>query len=122
MAYFARLTSDNEVDDVIIMPDSILSGSSQVEKEAAAMSYCQSLYATDAVFVLGSNDGSIRKNPAAIGHRFYPELDAFLPPAPYPSWVLSQEDACWIPPVPMPDLDCFWEWDEAQLAWVAPNS
>jgi hypothetical protein len=120
MAYFARLTSDGIVDQVMIMSDSIFSGSSQAEKEEAAMSYCQALYATDARFVLGSLDGSIRKNPAAIGHRYYPEPDMFMPPAPYPSWVIDPENARWTPPVPMPNLDFLWEWDEAEQAWVAP--
>jgi hypothetical protein len=122
MAYFARLTSDDVVDQVLIMPDEILSGSSQAEKEAAAMSYCQTLYQTSARFVLGSSDGSIRKNPAAIGSRFYPEADMFVPPAPYPSWILDEENAKWVAPVPFPNLDHYWVWDENQLGWVAGPS
>ena len=37
------------------------------------------------------------------------------PPQPYPSWTWNNG---WQPPVPYPDDDGFYEWDEAAQEWI----
>lgn len=43
---------------------------------------------------------------------------AFIPPQPYPSWVLNPDTALWDAPVPMPTEGGPWTWDEETLSWV----
>jgi hypothetical protein len=38
-------------------------------------------------------------------------------PQPFPSWVLDA-NAQWQAPVPMPEGDEMYSWDEASLSWV----
>ena len=67
-----------------------------------------------------------RKNYAGIGYTYNAELDAFVPPKPYESWVLNNETACWESPVgSAPALTeeevearSFYRWDEQGGAWV----
>jgi hypothetical protein len=63
-----------------------------------------------------SYNGNIRKNYASIGFSYDSELDAFIAPKPYPSWLLNQETAKWEAPIPMPDG--FYSWDEETLSWL----
>ena len=44
---------------------------------------------------------------------------AFIPPQPFPSWVLNPDTALWDAPVPMPSEGGPYVWDEGSLSWVA---
>ena len=65
-----------------------------------------------------SYNGRIRKNYAGIGYSYDESRDAFIPPQPYPSWVLDEETCQWQAPTPMPTDGKSYEWDETTLAWV----
>jgi len=65
-----------------------------------------------------SYSGSFRKNFAGIGYTYNADLDAFIPPKPYPSWVLDEATCQWKAPVPMPQDGELYEWDEAAGEWV----
>ena len=60
-----------------------------------------------------------RKNYAGIGYTYDAGRDAFIPPTPYPSWLLNEATCQWEPPVPMPDDGGLYRWDEAAGEWVA---
>ena len=59
----------------------------------------------------------LRKNYAGIGYSYDRTKDAFIPPKPYPSWVLNEETCLWGAPTPMPTDDKFYEWDETTTSW-----
>jgi hypothetical protein len=59
-----------------------------------------------------------RKNYAGIGYSYDPDRDAFIPPKPYPSWVLDEITCLWSAPTPMPDDGKRYNWDEATTSWV----
>lgn len=63
-----------------------------------------------------SYNGNIRKNYAGIGYRYDEELDAFIPPQPFPSWVLN-EDCRWQARIPYPVGDLMYSWNEEILNW-----
>ena len=72
-----------------------------------------------------ANGGTpFRYNYAGIGYTFSdaPEWaaqgGAFIPPQPFPSWVLNPETALWDAPVPMPSEGGPWAWDEGTLSWI----
>jgi hypothetical protein len=64
-----------------------------------------------------SFNGNIRKNYAGIGFTYDEELDAFIPPKPFDSWLLNEETALWNAPIPYP-IDGFeYNWNEEELDW-----
>ena len=66
-------------------------------------------------------DGTpFRKNYAGIGFTYDEARDAFIPPTPYPSWVLDEDTCLWVAPGPMPE-DGVYVWDEQAGDWVAAD-
>ena len=66
-----------------------------------------------------SNGGTpFRKNYAGIGYTYDETRDAFIPPKPYPSWLLNENTCLWEPPVPYPTGNGFYTWDEANQTWT----
>ena len=63
-----------------------------------------------------SYNGNIRRNYAGIGYRYDDELDAFIAPQPYPSWVLN-DDAQWEAPIPYPEDGVIYQWNEEIVDW-----
>jgi len=62
---------------------------------------------------------ALRKNYAGIGFTYDEERDAFIPPQPYPSWVLDEDSCLWDAPVPYPTDGELYSWDEDAGEWVA---
>ena len=61
---------------------------------------------------------ALRKNYAGVGYTYDPVRDAFIPPKPYPSWVLDDFSCQWKAPIPMPQDGHQYAWDEATQSWV----
>jgi hypothetical protein len=65
------------------------------------------------------NNNPFRYNYAGIGYTFdsnMGEHGAFIPPQPFPSWTLD-ENAQWQPPVPYPDDENLYIWNETDNSW-----
>lgn len=60
----------------------------------------------------------LRKNFARKGHTYDPDLDAFIPPCPYPSWLLDRDFCVYLPPVPYPTDGNGYNWNEDEQNWV----
>ena len=60
---------------------------------------------------------ALRKNYAGIGFSYDRERDAFIPPKPFPSWVLDGDTCLWNAPTPYPNDGLKYLWDEANLVW-----
>lgn len=62
----------------------------------------------------------LRKNYAQIGFSYNEELDAFIPPKPteFPSFIVDVETGLWTYPIPRPDGDEPWGWNESTQEWV----
>ena len=59
-----------------------------------------------------------RGNYAGIGYTYDEALDAFIPPKPYPSWVLDEQIFNWSPPIPYPEDGEEYGWDEISQSWT----
>lgn len=59
-----------------------------------------------------------RKNYAGIGFSYDSNRDAFIPPKPYPSWILNENTCCWDAPVPRPTGTHRYTWDETNQTWL----
>ncbi len=118
MAHFTRLDENNVVMQIIVVHNNELLDNG-VESEAKGIAFCQSLFGADTRWAQTSYNNNFRKRYAGIGFTFNSSLDAFVPPKPeeYPSWVLSEEIADWVPPIPRP-TDTVYKWDESIVSWV----
>lgn len=126
MAYFAELDANNMVVQVLSIPD---------EEEHRGHAYLsedlklggrweRTSYNTrggvyyDPVTKLPGAKPAFRKNYAGIGYRYDAGRDAFIPPQPYPSWVLNDTSCLWEAPVPYPQDTKDYVWDESRQAWI----
>jgi hypothetical protein len=64
-----------------------------------------------------SYSGSIRKHFAGIGFTYDKKMNAFIPPKPFPSWVLEKTTATWQPPVEYPVNGQKYKWNEELVDW-----
>jgi len=65
-----------------------------------------------------SYNGNFRKNYAGLGDTYDTTRDAFIAPQPYSSWTLNEDTCRWESPVPYPEDDKVYEWDEETTNWV----
>jgi hypothetical protein len=71
-----------------------------------------------------SYNGNYRKNYAGVGYTYNAELDAFIAPKPFESWLLDEETCLWEAPVAYPDDGERYIWDEQAKDWalIEPES
>lgn len=117
MAHFAELDANNVVLRVIVIDNKDTADAHGVEKEYIGAAFCERLFG--GTWKQTSYNGRKRKNYAGIGYTFRADIDAFVPPQPFPSWTLDA-NANWMPPISMP-TDGMYTWDEATTSWIAAN-
>lgn len=121
MAHFAELGQDNTVLQVIVVGNGSINNLPFPESEPVGVAFCQSLFGSGTNWAQTSYNASFRYNYAGIGYTFDPTPapnGAFIPPKPYPSWLLNTNIYQWEAPVPYPSDGRFYEWDEATQSWV----
>lgn len=117
MAHYALINEQNVVTLVFV-------GRDETERD------WESYYSTDTQRCLRTSYNTLggqhlnggqpfRKNFAGEGFIYDQQLDAFIPPKPWPSWTLNQTTCLWEPPIPAPDDDQWYSWDEPNQRWVA---
>lgn len=60
---------------------------------------------------------ALRKNYAGVGYSYDAGKDAFVPPQPFPSWVLDDATCLWNAPIAMPTDGKPYAWNEANQSW-----
>ena len=60
---------------------------------------------------------ALRKNYAGIGYTYDETRDAFIPPKPYPSWILDEDTCQWKAPTSYPNPAKHYIWDEDIKNW-----
>jgi hypothetical protein len=122
MAHFCQLDENNVVTQVIVVANSDTADASGVEKESIGIAFCEKLLG--GTWKQTSYNGSIRKNYAGLGYTYNTDIDAFVPPKPFASWLLNETTAQWEAPVAMPadagtgEPPKRYSWDEATTSWV----
>ena len=64
-----------------------------------------------------SYNNNFRKNYASVGDTYDRVRDAFIPPKPYPSWLLDESTCQWYPPTERPNNEIKMSWDEESTSW-----
>ena len=117
MAHFVELNNSNVVVQVIVVNNEELLDNG-VESEAKGIAFCQSLFGSTTTWKQTSYNGTIRQNYAGIGYTYDEDLDAFIPPKPFESWVLDEETCQWEAPVAYPTDGKNYYWDEPTTSWI----
>ena len=115
MAHFAKLDENNNVLAVHVVNNDVITVDGN-ESEQAGIDFLTLLHG-HTLWKQTSYNGNIRKNYAGIGYTYRADIDAFVAPHPYPSWILNDK-AQWEAPVPMPGDGKRYSWDEASLTWL----
>ena len=114
MAHYAKLDENNVVTQVVVIDNKDTADASGVEKEHIGAAFCERLFG--GTWKQTSYNGNIRKNYAGIGYTYRADIDAFVAPKPFPSWILNA-NAQWEAPVAMPTDGQMYSWDEATTSW-----
>lgn len=117
MAHFAKVNHNSLVSSVLVVSNDVIVNGEGIEDEALGQEFLAGLGMGDG-WLQCSYNGSIRKNYPGVGFTYDESRDAFIPPTPYPSWVLDEDTCLWVAPVPMPQ-DGDYTWDESAGEWVA---
>jgi hypothetical protein len=125
MAHFAQLDENNIVTQVIVVGNDDCTDANGNEVESIGVAFCQKLLGAETNWKQTSYNNSIRVRYAGIGYSYNAELDAFIAPKPFASWVLNEETADWVSPVgPAPALTeaevtalSYYTWDEENGEW-----
>jgi len=110
MAHYAYLDENNVVVTVTVGKDEI---------ELIDGLDTETYYALNTPYKVKrtSYNGKIRKNYAGIGYFYDEQRDAFIPPKPYNSWILDESTCLWVAPIPAPDNEQAYKWNETNLSW-----
>lgn len=118
MANFAQLDGSSVVLEVVVVNNDTIDNLPFPESEPIGVAFCQSLFGDGTIWKQTSYNASFRKNYAGIGFSYDPILDAFIPPQPYPSWLLNTTTCQWQAPVPYPTDGKTYRWNEPTVSWV----
>jgi hypothetical protein len=120
MAHFAKLDQNNNVIEVHCVHNNELLDENGVEQEQKGIDFLVAWSGGYPHWKQTSYNGNIRKNYAGIGYTYRQDIDAFVAPKPYASWILNA-NAQWEAPVAMPQDGQRYVWDEATTSWVAKD-
>lgn len=122
MAHYAFLNSDNIVTEVIVGLDENDLVENLNPEDFYANFKGQACKRTSYNTFAGQHKQGktpFRKNYAGIGFKYDEELDAFIPPKPFESWILNEETARWEAPIPYPQDNLIYSWNEEMGDWEA---
>ena len=128
MAHFAKVDDNNIVLNVHVVDNKHLLNAQGVEDENLGITYLNSVHGTGWTWVQtsfhtagGQHDlggTPIRKNFAGIGDTYDEVRDAFIPPKPYPSWILNEDTCQWEAPTAKPfEPGTYYDWNEGTTSW-----
>lgn len=106
MAHFAEINENNVVIRVLV-----------TDNDLPNEGYDWLIQNLGGTWIQTSYNSTIRKNYAGIGFTYDEGRDSFIPPKPYPSWLLNEDTCHWEAPIPYPDDDLMYQWDEEQGDW-----
>ena len=142
MAHFAKLDSNNIVEQVIVVNNDDIKDSTGTETESIGVAFCQKMMGASTNWKQTSYNANFRGNYAGIGYTYMTGVqtlgvastDIFISQQPYPSWSVGIQTAKWYAPTPPGDepeltdsekaADKYYVWSESNYnsnpstAWV----
>jgi len=123
MAHFAKINSDNIVEDIIVVDNDIITVD-DAENENLGIEFCKTIHGEDTNWVQCSYNSNFRHTYPRKGSEWKPDVDKFILPQPFLSWTLNSEYN-WEAPITNPsteDVKYVWIEDlynsDNTLGWV----
>ena len=107
MSHFAEIDKKNNVVRVLVGDN---------DDPAGDEGYQWLLDNLGGTWIKTSYNSKIRGTYAGIGFTYNQVEDIFITPQPYPSWIRS--GSFWNAPIPKPNDDKFYSWNEEDQAWT----
>jgi hypothetical protein len=121
MAHFAEIDENNIVQRVVVISSAeVFDTENEEEVEQLGIDFCKTLYGEETEWVQTSYNSKFRYKFAGIGDFYDRDVGAFIPPKPFDSWVLNTETYDWNPPVPIPNEELPYFWNESTNSWELP--
>lgn len=108
MAHFAEINEANIVLRVLVIPDA---------HEHRGQDFLANDLKLNGRWIQTSYNNKMRVRFAGIGYRYDELRDAFIPPQPFLSWRFNEETLDWEAPVPYPDDEKDYYWNETTKEW-----
>ena len=125
MAHYCFINENNIVVEVITgkdendletLPEGFASWEEYYQTKRDGLTCKRTSYNTNANEHLNGGT-AFRGNYAGIGFIYDSENDVFYAEQPYPSWLLNESTWTWNPPIPYPDDDLIYDWNEETESW-----
>jgi hypothetical protein len=116
MASFAKIGLNNKVIAVHSVANEVLHDSNGIEREDIGVDFLTKLHGW-AIWKQTSYNRNFRKNYAGIGYTYDEDRDAFIPKKPFNSWVLNETTCLWESPIPYPQDNNRYNWNEQNQSW-----
>ena len=126
MASFAKIGLNSKVIEVLSVHNNELKDSNGVEQEVNGIDFLTKLTgyplwkqtSYNTIGGIHNNGGTpLRKNHAGIGYTYDEDRDAFIPPKPFNSWILNENTCLWESPIPYPQDNNRYNWNEQNQSW-----
>ena len=107
MAHFAKLDSNNIVEQVIVVNNDDIKDSTGTETESIGVAFCQKMMGASTNWKQTSYNKNLRGNYAGVGMTYMEGVrtlgvastDIFIHHQPYPSWSVGINTANWYSPL-----------------------
>ena len=116
MAHYAFLDENNIVTEVIVGKEE---GNFNWEQQYGMFrgQLCKRTSYNTHGGVHNNNGTPFRKNYAGIGYTYDETRDAFIAPKHFNSWILNEDTCKWESPIPYPQDNNRYNWNEQTLSW-----
>lgn len=115
MAHFAEIDEQGIVKRVVALDNDHIRDADGRHNELLGKQYLSKILGGE--WVQTSYNATFRKRFAGKGYRYDKELNAFITPNPFPSWLLNENTIEWEPPIEMPDDGKRYLWNEVIMEW-----
>ena len=136
MAHYAKISNNNIVEQVVVVNNEDTLDENGNESEIIGVHFLKNLLGLETTWLktsyntkggiyrhsitnepLEDQSKAFRKNYAEIGYTYDEQRDAFIPPKPFPSWILNEFSCLWEAPIPRPTGTNLYTWNEETQSW-----
>lgn len=118
MAHFAKLDDNNVVIDVNSVSNDVINNLPFPESEPVGIQFLTEWSGGYTNWKQTSYNANFRKNYAGLEYTYDANLNAFIPPKPFSSWLLETNTCQWQAPVSYPNDGKQYIWGETTQSWI----